>query len=97
MLRTIHITTLDWVQVNVVQLLPHYLGAAHQFSMAAFLPDLIIAVLLVRSFGKAQALEGGIGTMLLQVIEHLARRIGLEAADAFGQIGCLGHVVQMVF
>ena len=53
MLRRIHIAAFHRIEMDVLQLLPHHVRAAHQFSMTAFLPDLIITILLVRSFGKA--------------------------------------------
>ncbi len=56
MLRQIQIIALNWIGMNVIQLLSHHRFAKYQFGMHTFLPELIFAVVFMRDFGKAQSL-----------------------------------------
>ena len=97
MLREIHISAFHRVVVDVFNFLAHHRLAVDHFRVRAFLPQLIHPVLLMRAFAEAQTLQGFVGAFCLQVIDDLSRGEGLELAEAFAQIGCLGDEVQVVF
>ncbi|MNN37200.1 hypothetical protein D3C81_1511350 [compost metagenome] len=65
--------------------------------MGAFLPQLVNPVLLVRTFAKAQTLQGFVCTFALQIIDDLSLGERFELAEAFTQVGRLSDEVKMVF
>lgn len=47
MLSLIHITTLDWIMVDIINFLPHHLIVLDKLRMHTFLPELIGAIVFV--------------------------------------------------
>lgn len=53
----IHIAALNWVLVNIFNLLPHHILALNQLWMHPFLPKLIGTIIFVGFFVKSQLIQ----------------------------------------
>jgi hypothetical protein len=86
MFRNIHIASLHWIVVDVIELLPHYVFAVNQLCMCAFLPNLVCTVCLMCALGKLQALERTFGMGLFKMVDDVSRCEGFKTSYGFRQI-----------
>ena len=71
MLRLIHIATLNGIDMNILNFLPHHHHALNNVRVNTLLPKLAGSITLMRFFIKRQLIQDGFGVFLLQTGEKL--------------------------
>ena len=70
----IHITSLDWLLVNISNFMPHHTRTLNQHSMHAFRSELIAPITFMGFFIKGQFIKNLSDIVLSKILNHLFRR-----------------------
>ena len=90
-------SSLNRIVVYVLGLLLHHLVATDLLRVAAFLPQLKIAVVFVSGFAEMELVEKRPGVAAFEQVNDLAGSIRLEIANFLTEIAGRGNEVDVVF
>jgi len=93
----IHITSLDRVLMDIIDLRYHHSICLHKFGLVSFFPYLIGSCFMVSLFVKLQLIQNGFDILFLEEFQKSFGRILLEGLHTFFYIVTLYDHMQMVF
>src|SRR5689334_10981515 len=84
--RIIHVAPAYWIEMGVIQLLPHHVSVLNLLRMTPLLPQLMLAIGLKKGFVMCQLLQDESFAAALECIDNSPCRERLEVADLFAEI-----------
>ncbi len=97
MSRIIHISTPQWIVVDVLNLLPHHLVRLDNFRVTTFLPKLMGLIDFVSELVESQFLQKRFVTFFLHPLDDGGRCEGFELSDTLVQLRANADPMQVIF